>query len=157
MKPRLYLETTIPSYLISRRNRNVVVAGHQEITRLWWERRRQHYELYVSALVRREVSAGNAELARERLAFVAGLPVLEITDSVAALSELLLKRGIVPDTAATDAGHIALAAVHGMHYLLTWNCAHIANAAVRDRIRLACEELKFECPIVCTPEMLMEG
>ena len=157
MKPRLYLETTIPSYLVSRRSRNVIVAGHQEITRLWWEQRRQHYDLFVSALVRREVSAGNAELARQRMALVAGLQVLEIADAVTNLSELLLERRIVPATAATDAGHIALAAVHGMHYLLTWNCAHIANAAVRDRIRLACEELHFECPIICTPEMLMEN
>ena len=76
---------------------------------------------------------------------------------MANLSELLLERRIVPATAATDAGRIALAAVHGMHYLLTWNCAHIANAAVRNRIRLACEEHHFECPIICTPEMLMEG
>jgi hypothetical protein len=52
MKPRLYLETTIPSYLTSRPSRDLIIAGHQQITQDWWQSRRADFQLYVSQLVR---------------------------------------------------------------------------------------------------------
>jgi hypothetical protein len=67
MKSRLYLETTIPSYLTSRLSRDLIVAGHQQVTREWWERRRDAFQLCLSQLVIDEVSAGDPAAARERL------------------------------------------------------------------------------------------
>lgn len=85
-----------------------------------------------------------------------GVPRLAVTDSVLAIAELLIKRGAVPREAEVDAAHIAVAAVHGVEYLLTWNCKHIANAAKRTEIEEVCRERGFEPPTICTPDELLE-
>lgn len=154
MRPRLYLETTIPSYLTSRPSRDLIIAGHQQITKDWWETRRHDFELYISQLVVDEVSAGDSIAARERLAVIAGLPLLDITPDIAELASHILAARIIPRKAATDAAHIAIAAVHGMDFLLTWNCVHIANAAIMKGLVALCRKHAFECPVICTPEEL---
>jgi hypothetical protein len=68
---------------------------------------------------------------------------------------LLRAAGLAPN-AATDALHMALAAVHGMHYLLTWNCKHIANAAIRRAVEHQCRLAGYEPPVICTPQELLE-
>jgi predicted nucleic acid-binding protein len=155
MKSRLYLETTIPSYLTSRPSRDLIVAGHQQVTREWWERRRDTFQLYISQLVIDEAGAGDLMAARERLKTLLDLPVLDITPEVVALASGILASGRVPRKAATDAAHIAIAAVHGMDFLLTWNCVHIANAANAKALASICREHACECPVICTPEELM--
>jgi len=102
-----------------------------------------------------EAAAGDAEAARERLAALAGLPLLDPTEKVVELAEALRSSLALPEGAVTDALHIALAAVHGMHFLLTWNCAHIANAEMFAAIEAVCREHGFACPVICTPEELM--
>jgi len=153
MKPRVYLETTIPSYLTAWLSRDLIRAAHQQITREWWQRREQ-YELYASQLVLRECQAGDPEAAKERIAVLAGLPLLEQTDAVEALAQQLLRGVPLPAPAASDALHIASAAAHGMDYLLTWNCTHIANAILRGQIEAVCRDAGFEPPTICTPEEL---
>ena len=141
MKSRLYLETTIPSYLTSRPSRDLIIASHQQITREWWKKRRDTFHLYISQLVVDEASAGDPVAARERLKVVQDLPLLDITPEVAELASGILASGKVPRKAATDAAHIAIAAaVHGMDFLVTWNCAHIANAAIAKSLALICRE-----------------
>ena len=138
MKARLYLETTVPSYLTAWPSRDLIRAGHQQITREWWQTRRRFFHVFISQLVLDEAAAGDATAARERLAVVRDLPLLDITDDVTSLAAALVASLALPTKAATDAAHIALAAVHGMHFLLTWNCAHIANAEMSvaiDRVR----------------------
>jgi predicted nucleic acid-binding protein len=154
MKPRLYLETTIPSYLTSRPSRDLIIASHQQITRDWWDRRKQ-FQLYISQLVVDEASEGDAIAARERLDAVKNLPLLDITPEVAELAAGILTSGRIPRKAATDAAHIAIAAVHGMDFLVTWNCAHIANAVIARALAAICREHACECPVICTPEELM--
>ena len=156
MKSRLYLETTIPSYLTSRPSRDLIVAGHQQVTREWWEKRRGTFELYISQLVVDEVSAGDPWAARERPKALQDLPLLDITPEVTELASGILASGKIPRKAATDAAHIAIAAVHGMDFLVTWNCVHIANAANAKALALICREHACECPVICTPEELME-
>lgn len=95
------------------------------------------------------------EAARERLATLEGLPVLDLTEAGADLADALSTKLALPEKAAADASHIAIAAVHGMHFLLTWNCTHIANAEMSGAIEAACEERGFSCPVICTPEELM--
>jgi predicted nucleic acid-binding protein len=154
-KPRLYLETTIPSYLTSRPSRDLIVAGHQQITRDWWEKRKDDFQIYISQLVVDEASAGDAVAARERLKVIQVLPLLDITSEVAELASRILASGMIPRKAATDAAHIAIAAVHEMDFLVTWNCVHIANAAIVKALSVICREHAHECPVICTPEELL--
>src|SRR5512140_3838035 len=102
MKPRLYLETTIPSYLTSRPSRDLIIAGHQQITREWWERRRDAFQLYISQLVVDEASAGDPAAARERLKVIQDVPLLDITPEVEVLASGIRASGIIPRKAATD-------------------------------------------------------
>jgi len=155
VKSRLYLETTIPSYLTSRPSRDLIIAGHQQVTREWWERRSDAFQVYLSQLVIDEVSAGDATAARERLKLLRDLPLLDITPEVTELASGILASGKIPRKAAADAAHIALAAVHGMDFLLTWNCVHIANATNARALALICREHGYDCPVICTPEELM--
>ncbi len=155
MKPRLYLETTIPSYLASRPSRDLIIAGHQQVTRDWWGRRRGDFQIYISQFVLDEVSAGDPAAARERLKILHSLPLLDITPEVAELASGILASGKIPRKAATDAAHIAIAAVHRMDFLVTWNCVHIANAVILRSLASICREQGYECPVVCTPEGLL--
>jgi hypothetical protein len=156
MKARLYLETTIPSYLTAWPSRDLIVAAHQQLTKEWWRTRRESFEIYVSQFVLDEAGAGDADAARERLEVLKPLPLLDVTESVLQLASALLQAGIIPGKAARDAAHIAVSAVHGMDYLMTWNCAHIANAMLVKAIQGICMQNGFSCPVICTPEELME-
>ena len=153
--PKLYLETTIPSYLTSRRSRDLRLAADQETTEEWWEICRASYELYTSAVVDLEVVEGNALFAEARLRALEGIPRLPALPEVDELILHLLESQIIPAVAAPDAAHIALAAVHGMDFLLTWNCKHINNPHLIRRIEQACRERGFACPVICTPEELL--
>jgi len=155
MKSRLYLETTVPSYLTSRPSRDLIIAGHQQVTREWWENRRDSFQLYLSQLVIDEASAGDPAAARDRLKTLKDIPLLDISPEVAELASHILASGKLPRKAAADAAHIAIAAVHGMDFLVTWNCVHIANATNARAIAAACRELGYDCPVICTPEELM--
>jgi hypothetical protein len=155
MKPRVYIETTIPSYLVSIPSRDIIVAGHQQTTRLWWDLRKDNFDVFISQFLIDEVSGGDPGQAEKRLKVVAAFPQLEITDDVLRLAEALLLRKIIPLKAATDAAHISVAAVHRMDYLMTWNCTHIANAIIFNVVNQVCLEQGFTCPIICTPEELL--
>ena len=155
MGPKVYLETTIPSYLTAWPSRDLVKAAHQQITREWWQKRVQ-FDLYISQLVLREASGGDAEAARLRLETLKGIPVLALSPAASGLAQQLVQQGPLPETAVADALHIGIATVNGMDYLLTWNCAHIANAAIRHRIEAVCRASGYQPPVLCTPEELME-
>jgi hypothetical protein len=156
MKPRVYVETTIPSYLTAWPSRDVVMAGHQQTTREWWESRRQDFDLFVSQFVVDEAGLGDPDAARRRLEALADLPLLDVTDDVYALASRLVGRVPLPTKAAADSLHIAVATVNGMDYLLTWNCTHIANATLRARIEMVCRDGGYEPPAICTPEELLK-
>jgi len=157
MKPTVYVETTVPSYLTAWPSRDVVRAGEQQVTRDWWARRFT-FELRVSSLVLLECGAGDADAASLRLAVLEGVPVLAQTVEAETLAETLLRDVPLPAKAAADALHIAVAAVNGVAYLLTWNCTHIANATLRPRIEALCRQSGYEPPVICTPrELLSEG
>ena len=157
MKPKLYIETTIPSYLVSPPSRDLIVAGHQQTTRVWWDTRRDDFEIFVSQFIIDEASGGDKTEAQKRLNAIETFPQLEVNDDVLRLAEALLSNNIIPKKAATDAAHIAVASVHGMDYLMTWNCAHIANATIFNAVKNICITEGFFFPIICTPEELMGG
>lgn len=156
MKPGVYLETSVISYLVGRLSRDVVVLGNQELTREWWATRRADYELFVSEAVIGEAAIGDSDLARQRVEICDGLQLLAISDEAERLAPLLLKAAGMAPNAATDALHVAVATVHGMDYLLSWNCAHIANATIRRAIDKQCRASGYEPPVICTPQELIE-
>ena len=155
MKPKVYIETTIVSYLAAGPNRNVIVAGHQQTTHDWWELRKDGFELYSSQMVATEAGRGDASLANRRLELLKSLPVLDTNDEARALARALIERGPTPREEPEDALHIAVATVHGMHFLLTWNCTHIANAQMQLALYETCLSEGFELPRICTPTELM--
>ena len=154
MKPRAYLETSMVSYLVGRLSRDVIVLGNQELTREWWLSRRGEYELFVSEVVIREGMLGNQQIAQQRLEIIETLPVLRVTVEAERLAPLLLRAAGLATNAKTDALHIAVATVHGMDFLLTWNCTHIANAAIRRAVERQCRLSGYEPPVICTPQEL---
>jgi hypothetical protein len=153
--PKLYLETTIPSYLTARRSRELRLAAHQEVTEEWWTDHRHDYELYISDLVTDEVSDGDPGFATLRIAALAGIASLDVTWEVDELATRLLAGGLIPVKAAQDAFHVAVSAVHGMDFLLTWNCTHINNVNTIRRIESICSEAGFSCPVICSPDELL--
>lgn len=154
MRPTVYIETTIPSYLTARPSRDLVRAAQQAITREWWERRGE-FDLFVSEAVLTEVAAGDPDAAARRADALAGVAELPATPEAAALARALLAGVPLPPKAAVDALHVALAAVAGMDFLLTWNCTHIANAVLRNRIEQVCRQSGYEPPVICTPAELV--
>ena len=156
MKSSVYIETTIPSYLTAWRSPELVMAANQEATRKWWDESRAKFELFISQLVIGEISNGDPEAVKRRIAVVENLPELALTDKAEALAAKLLLGDALPQKAKADALHIGIATVHGMDYLLTWNCTHIANAIMRPKIESICRAAGYEPPVICTPPELVE-
>ncbi len=151
----VYLETSFIGYLTAWPSRDLLVAAHQQLTHEWWRTRRAGFELFVSQRVIDEAGAGDEDAARERLAVLAGIPSLDLNDDVVRLAEELVRHGPFPEAAAADAVHVAVATVHGMDFLLTWNCRHIANAEMMRAAAAVCAEDGYEMPVICTPGELM--
>jgi len=156
MKPKVYVETTIVSYLTAWPSRDIVIAGHQQITRQWWNSAADRFNLVASQLVIDEASAGNEDAARERLSALSHVIMLDATEEALLLAQQLVEYGIIPEKAAEDAAHIAIAVTNGVEYLVTWNCRHIANAIMRPQIEAVCRNAGYEPTIICTPEEMME-
>ena len=155
MKPTVYLETTIASYLVAAPTRDIIQAAHQQATHEWWMRR-DRFDLYVSGPVLAEARRGDAIAAARRLDALASLPILSVDRGARTLANTLLRVGALSTKARLDAVHVAIAAVNGMDYLLTWNLRHLANAAIRGKIEEACRRAGIQPPSICTPEELME-
>jgi predicted nucleic acid-binding protein len=155
MLESVYLETTFISYLVARPSGDVIVAAHQQTTRDWWNTRRNDFQCNVSQVVIDEASAGDPAEIQKRLDVIRDLRVLEVTVSSQSLAQSIIDSGVMPPRAVRDAAHIAVAAVHGIDYLLTWNCRHLANAQMMRRIEEICTRLSKRMPLICTPEELM--
>ena len=156
-KPKVYIETSIPSYLTARESGDVRATANRNTTVEWRKTQRPHFELYISEFVVVEASLGDPQAAQKRLAAIEDIPELDVNDETRSLGQALVAEGPIPPRAQLDAYHIAVATVNGMDYLLTWNCVHIANAVMRVGIESVCRRYGYEPPIICTPQELMEG
>ena len=121
MAPKIYLETTIISYLAARPSKDLITAAHQQVTHDWWQNRRRDFDLFSSQLVIQESSAGDPAIAQSRLQLLSDISLLQVNSDCVSPARALVERGPIPEKAAVDALHIAIATVHGMDYLLTWN------------------------------------
>jgi len=151
----VYIETSIPSYLTARPSRDVRTAAWQQLTIQWWDQARQYYDLYTSELVVTEAAEGDAAAAQRRLDTLRGIRELAVDQEAEALAAKLIADGGFPETAELDALHVAIAAVHAVDLLLTWNCRHINNAETKPVIRSICAVAGYTCPEICTPQELL--
>ena len=154
MKPALYVETSVVHYLTARPSRDIVTAARQQLTQKWW-RTRERYKLFASQFVLEEAQGGQKQAARQRLKALQGVPLLPSSAEADALAKSLRQGVPLPERAAVDALHLAVAVMGGMDYLLTWNFKHLANAALRNKIEDVCRSGGYEPPVICTPEELL--
>lgn len=155
MKPALYMETSVVSYLTARPTQDLVMAARQLNTQRWWDEKRRNFRIYISRFVWDEATEGEAEMVRQRMKILKPLPWLQLSSESARLARALVETGPLPEKAAEDAIHVALAAVHGTHFLATWNLKHINNPVMADDLREVCRKAGFHCPVICTPEELL--
>lgn len=152
---KVYLETTIPSYLTARISRDIVVAAQQQITNSWFEESASEYDLFISEAVLDECRAGDALAASKRLESIEHIPVLKISEDVVNLALIYHKLLDIPDKAKVDAIHLATAVIYEMDYLLTWNCKHLAHGEIRTKIHHHNAENGLYEPMIVTPQELM--
>ena len=155
MSKTVYIETSVIGYLTARSTQNLIIAGNMETTRDWWQNRRNDFFLYISQVVLDEVARGDTEIATKRLEILRDFPLLEVTESVDELASEFMTKSNLPPKASDDAVHIAVATIHRLDYLLTWNCKHIANAQIQRKLTEICFDLGYKLPMICTPYELM--
>jgi predicted nucleic acid-binding protein len=156
LKASVYIETSVFSYLTARPNNDLRAMANQSTTLDWWETQRANYNVFVSELVVSEASKGHPEASQRRLTVINEFPLIAISEEARALAQALIENHALPQKAEADAYHVAIAVVHGIEYLLTWNCTHIANAHARPKIEATCRKLGYEPPVICTPPELTE-
>lgn len=156
MNSTVYIETSIIGYLTSWPSRDLITVANQRLTHDWWNQCRKNFDIFISQFVIDECAVGDTTAVKERLDVIADIRQLDVTEAVEALADGLIHQALLPEKAQVDALHIAIATVHGMEYLLTWNCTHIANAVLRPQIEMACRSFSYEPPTICTPQELLE-
>ncbi len=154
MKTSVYIESSVISYLTALPSRDIVTSARQTLTQEWWEISRGEFELFVSVLVRDEISGGDPSAAQRRLEIIADVSVLSVSDEAEIIAGSLISSAALPEKSKEDALHIGIAAAQGVDYLLTWNFKHINNAQKKSTIIKIVESFGFSCPILCSPEEL---
>ena len=155
-KPRVYIETTVPSFYHDARSTPDVVA-RREWTRQWWDSALERYELVTSAAVLDELAEGPPEFAAHWLALVHDLPLLPLEPAIAEIVQTYIRHRLMPADPGGDAVHLALASYHKCDFLATWNCAHLANANKFGHIRRINAMLGLFVPALVTPLELLGG
>lgn len=157
MREKVYLETSVVSYLCSRPSRDLIVAANQEVTQEWWRGERSRYDCFVSEFVLAEIAAGDRDAAVKREEAIHGILVLAANEASEQLAREIMRQAKLPGNVADDVAHISIASVQGMDYLLTWNCAHIANPHWLRKLARIIAVQGYAMPVVCTPQALLEG
>jgi predicted nucleic acid-binding protein len=152
---KVYIETSIVSYLTARPSNNLIAAAWQKETVDWWESQRHRFDLYISEVVLEEAGRGDESAASRILGALEDIQVLQLDRQSVDLAKALINQAAVPRKALDDALHLAVAAVNGMDFLLTWNCRHIDNAEMKPKIRKVIESKGYQCPEIATPIELM--
>jgi predicted nucleic acid-binding protein len=156
MKPIVYLETSVISYLTARPSRDLIVAAHQQLLHEWWDKIQPQVECVVSPFVLEEIAKGDKQAARRRLELVANLVALPHNDEIEQLAHRYFTALQIPEKSKLDAFHLAIGVWHQVDYILSWNCSHIVNTRARTILQAINSQLGLVTPIVCTPEEFME-
>lgn len=152
---QVYLETTIQSYLVSKESRDIIVLGHKELTKEWWLKNKNKYELFVSEIVIDEISQGNPDLIKERLEIIKEIKALKLTNEIENIASKYMEFFNFPDKLVRDIYHVSYCVFYNIDFLLTWNCKHIANAHFKIQLEKLNNKLKLYTPMICTPEELL--
>lgn len=155
-RQKVYIETSVISYLTAKPSRDLVIAAHQKITYDWWQKSKPKFYCFISEFVINEISKGDNEAASKRLSVVSKLPLLEHTHLIDELADNYIKILSIPEKSKTDAFHLAIAVLFEIEYLLSWNCKHISNAIVSNKVNEFNKKNSLYMPVLCTPLMLME-
>jgi len=156
MKPTIYIESSVISYLTARLSNNLIIAAHQQMTQEWWENSLQYFDAYISPVVVDEISRGDEEAAKLRLDRIKNFPVLKITPDIEKLAENYFSSLQIPEKAKADTYHLAISCLYEMDFLVTWNCSHLANGFIIKQLEKINSNLGVKNPLICTPEELME-
>lgn len=156
IKSKVYIETTVVSYLVARPSTDATLGTRQQVTRQFWENHSDNFEFIVSDVVITEIRQGNKIAAQRRIDAVAGLTVLELSPEAVTLAQELINAGAIPKESQTDAQHIAVAVVNGIEHLTSWNYKHIVNETKRQHIDQVCQAAGYRPTILCTPAELIE-
>lgn len=155
VKKRIYIESSVVSYLTANISKDFIKTAKQMQTHVWWAGR-EKYDLFVSKMVIDEIIKGDRQAARLRAKAVSAIPILSDDPEIDPIVEMFLKTKTVPERFREDAYHIAFAAFHRIDYLLTWNQKHIANPQKRGQIETVIESFLLTPPLILTPEQLLE-
>ncbi len=155
-KQKIYIETSIISYLTARPSSNLIIAGHQKITYDWWYKAKKHFDCYISVFVVNEIKRGDINASKKRLQVIENIEMLELLPEVELLAEYYFNNLFIPQKAKLDAYHLAVACIHNIDFLLSWNCKHIANSNINRLIQNLNNKIGMKTPFFCTPEQLME-
>lgn len=147
--PRVYIETTIPSYYFETRTTATAVAW-RKATREWWAQA-STFELVTSRFVLNELSLAPPSKRDDCLALLRGVRVLPEPDRVALVIREYIRHALMPADDVGDAAHLAMASLHRVDFLLTWNCKHLANANKIPHIQSINRRLGLGVPILATP------
>ena len=156
MKQTVYLETTVISYYTAKPSRDLIVAGHQQITTEWWEKSLPKFDCYISEFIIDEAERGDEEASKKRIDVVSQFPLLTVNDEIQKIAQTYFERLTIPEKARLDAAHLAIACYYKMDYLLSWNCKHIVSGKVRMKLQELNRIIQLHTPIICTPEELLE-
>lgn len=155
MKKRVYVDSSVISYLTARPSKIEEKRERQQITRRWWEERHR-WDLFLSSAVMDEIEEGDVTAATRRMAIAIHLTQLPEEPQLYEVAEELVSTGAVPIIALADATHLAWAALNKMDYLLTWNQKHLNNDATRKKIKDTLEKKGLRNVEVLSPQALLE-
>ena len=155
-KSKVYVETTVVSYLVARPSHDVTLAARQQATQQLWTEYADNFEFIISNIVLSEAREDNIIAAQRRLEVLANLPVLDMSSEAIMLVDKLIDAGTMPQHSRPDAQHIAIATVNSVKYLVSWNYKHIVNETKRNLINEVCRAAGFQPTILCTPMELIE-
>ncbi|MEI6091150.1 MAG: type II toxin-antitoxin system VapC family toxin [bacterium] len=155
-KQKVYIETSVISYLTAKPSRDLVTAGHQKTTYDWWHKSKHKFDCYISDFVTQEVMQGDKEAAALRLDVIENLDILVVNNEISELADIYFQLLSIPYKSKIDAYHLAFTVWYNIDFLITWNCKHIANAINIQKINSYNAVNKIWIPVFCTPQELME-
>ena len=154
MLEKVYLETSIISYLTARPSKDIIILGHQILTKDWWEKSKNDYELFISEPTIDEISLGDPDRVKDRTEIIKGINALSSNKEIQNLVKLYMNHFKFSKKLELDITHIAYSIYYEMDYLLTWNCKHIANAHFKVQLSNFNKKKNILMPEICTPEEL---
>lgn len=152
-RPSIYLDTSLLAALYYRSG-SLDGIRRQRATEEWWQQERRHFRLFALGATEDELRQGEYDAKKAAVAAVLKLPYVPVTHEAQRWAEWYVEQGIIPMTKRADALQLALASVHEIDYLLTWNYAHLANAATQARLSGANQAQELWIPWLVSPDTI---